>query len=269
MRQRQAPEAGDPRRSSYAAWAQTSQASVPKFSFLRTFANSQAAACASADMLSVPGTRERTSPPRAYALAAAVHLAAAAAPGPGVARAAACRSAVAAIHAGGGKSGGRAEALPGRGPLPAMMLQSQHCSTSAVTRACMLTKNTDAQEPCTWPEQHSAGGSRGSKKCSPRQACSRHSKKETQDLPTSAHTATPAKGSAYGVQRRRASSMLKQRMHRNDTAPEKGATISFTPHICPHGITPHSADARHAESAAAGRSQRRKAGKSQDRKSVV
>ena len=120
--------------------------------FLRAFANSQAAACASADILSAPGTRERTSPRRAHALAAAVHLAAAAAPGPGVARAAACRSAVAAIHAGGGKSGGRAEALPGRGPLPAMMLQSQHCSTSAVTRACMLTKNTDAQEPCTWPE---------------------------------------------------------------------------------------------------------------------
>ena len=122
--------------------------------FLRAFANSQAAACASADMLSAPGIRERTSPPRAYALAAAAHLAAAAAPGSGVTRAAARRPAVAAIHTGGGKSGGRAEALPGRGPLPAMMLQSQHCSTSAATRACMLAKNTDAQEPCTWPEQH-------------------------------------------------------------------------------------------------------------------
>ena len=154
----------------------------PKFH--RTFANSEAAACASADMFSVPGTRATSSSPRAYALAAAVHLAAAAVPGPGVARAAAWRSAVAAIHAGGGKSGGRGAALPGCGPLPAMLLESHHSCRSAVTQACMLTKNTDAQEACTWPEHRRAGASRSSKSCDARQACTRH--KEKKDLPTSA-----------------------------------------------------------------------------------
>ena len=74
------------------------------------------------------------------------HLAAAAAPGSGVARAAAWRSAGAAIHAGGGKSGGRAAALPGRGPLPAMLLQRQQPSRSAVTQACMLAKKRNAEE---------------------------------------------------------------------------------------------------------------------------
>ena len=85
---------------------------------------------------------------------------------------------------GGSNSGGRAEALPGRGPLPAMMLQSQRCSTSAVTRACMLAKNTDAQEPCTWPGQHWAGGSMGQQEVLSKTRM-QWAQQKTQDLPAS------------------------------------------------------------------------------------
>ena len=121
---------------------------------LRIFTSSRAAACAASGMFSVPGMRACTSASRVYALAAAVHLAGVAAAADGDSRACRCRSAVAAIHAGGGCRGGRGGPVGGRGGLSAMTRQQPCCCSSERVCHCAASQSTQHDTgACTTPAQ--------------------------------------------------------------------------------------------------------------------
>ena len=99
----------------------------------RMVSSSAAAACAAAGMRSVPGVGVSNSPARWYNAAAVVHLAAAGASGSGTARPTRCRSAVAAIQAGGGCWGGRGAPRNGRGRRAAI-------ASGALVRADLMSR---------------------------------------------------------------------------------------------------------------------------------
>ena len=101
-------------------WRVGSKAAADNPKLPRMVSSSAAAACAATGMRSVPGVGVSNSPARWYSAAAVVHLAAAAASGSGNARPTRCRSAVAAIQAGGGCWGGRGPPRTGRGRRAAM-----------------------------------------------------------------------------------------------------------------------------------------------------
>ena len=111
-------------------------------SVLRSFTSSRAANWATSHMFSVPVTLSSACP-RVYALAAAVHLAAVTAAAEGGSRASRWRSAVAAIHAGGGCRGGRGGQGNGRAALLAMPPQGLRCCRSK--RTCLCTESQSTQ----------------------------------------------------------------------------------------------------------------------------